>query len=106
MTSNYEKYDIKYKLVIILIKYVFLTSVIEFLKYVFNRFIHENDFSGVDVDTGIVHNIFNSWWIFGKIDCLHRRKASMAALGFLLSAFSFDCHILNSAITIWMSESR
>jgi hypothetical protein len=60
MTSNYEKYDIKYKLVIILIKYVFLISVIEFLKYVFNRFIHENDLSGVDVDTGIVHNIFNS----------------------------------------------
>jgi len=36
--------------------------------------------------------------IFGKIDCLHKRKAFMVALGFLLSAFSFDCHILNSVL--------
>lgn len=71
-----------------------------FLKYVFNRFKHENILSGVAVDTRSIQNICNKTNTFGINSQLQNLIASSPVFGDFPKRKSFVFHKLNSAFTV------
>lgn len=71
-----------------------------FLKYVLTRLTVENVLSGVAVETGNVHTIFNNLLMFGNIFESHSKNASRLVFGTILSLESLTFHNINSAVEL------